>query len=121
MDFQNKTSNKSDGTRSSASPALNENGLNRGSSNSPNENVNNQNLNSFPVNPYTHEEELHVGGGRKNKLAPLDKAGAPRAGKRAAASAAHDRVPIDGDKGQHNDRKNNNQMNIEDNNTLNQE
>jgi hypothetical protein len=121
MDFQNKTSNKSDGTRSSASPALNENGLNRGSSNSPNENVNNQNLNSFPVNPYTHEEELHVGGGRKNKLAPLDKAGAPRAGKRAAASAAHDRVPIDGGKGQHNDRKNNNQMNIEDNNTLNQE
>jgi hypothetical protein len=88
---------------------------NRGASNSPNENLNNQNLNSFPANPYTHEEEVHVGGGKKNKLAPLDRAGAPRAGKRAAASAAHDRVPIDGDSNKgHNDRKSN-QMNIEDN------
>jgi hypothetical protein len=68
---------------------------NRGASNSPNENVNNNNLNSFPANPYTPEEEVHVGGSRKNKFAPLDRAGAPRAGKRAAASAAHDRVPID--------------------------
>ena len=73
-------------------------------------------MNSFPANPYTHEEEVVVGGGKKNKLAPLEaRAGAPRAGKRAAASAAHDRVPIDGDKGNHNDRKTN-QMNIEDNN-----
>ena len=38
---------------------------------------------------------MHVGGGKRSKLAPLDRAGAPRAGKRAAASAAHDRVPID--------------------------
>lgn len=53
-------------------------------------------MNSFPTNPYTHEEEVHVGGAKRSKLAPLDRAGAPRAGKRAAASAAHDRVPIDG-------------------------
>lgn len=71
-------------------------------------------MNSFPAHPYSHEEEVHVGGSKKGKLAPLDRAGAPRAGKRAPASAAHDRVPIDGGKG-HNDR-NSNQMNIEDNN-----
>lgn len=77
-------------------------------------------MNSFPANPYTHEEEVHMSGGKKNKLAPLDRAGAPRAGKRAAASAAHDRVPIDGGHKGHNDRKHN-QMNIEDNNNQQQQ
>jgi len=71
-------------------------------------------MNSFPANPYTHEEEVQVAGGKKSKLAPLDRAGAPRAGKRAAASAAHDRVPIDG--GKVNNERKSNQMNIEDNN-----
>lgn len=80
-------------------------------------------MNSFPTNPYTHEEEVVVGGGKRNKLAPIEaRAGAPRAGKRAAASAAHDRVPIDRTE-THNERNNlhlpinniHNEVNIEQN------
>jgi hypothetical protein len=76
--------------------------------------MNFNNVQEFNQSPYTNTtEEVVSGGNKRNKLAPLEmKSG----NKRAAASAAHDRMPIDNDKNQRRGHhQQTNQMNIEDN------